>query len=58
MVAGDLITRYETLRRQLDERLELLGPMAADDETDHLDAELVELEWQLPDDYHWPGDPA
>ena len=58
MVAVDIIARYEALRRQLadiEQRLGVEGSLA-DEEANRIDAELVELERQLPDGHEGRGD--
>ena len=58
MVDIHRVHSYELLRRQLDERLTRLGPFAADEETERLDAELVELERRLPEGFRPPTEPG
>ena len=44
----DMIAEYERLRRLAHE---------LDVQVNTVDARLIEIEYQLPDDYHYPGDP-
>ena len=44
----DLIVEYERLRRLAHE---------LDVQVNTVDARLIEIERQLPDSYHYPGDP-
>ena len=57
MIQLDVIARYEALRQQLAEIEKRLGVEGSlvDEQAAGIDAELVELERQLPDGYEWRG---